>query len=217
MPHGFKRPAHDIGCCGQRRSTARPEPLLRWRHVPSAQAWDADEVQPDYSLLWFRPHLIPEIRRPPTARASASEKTLQSARGKTWCEQTAKSCGQLQFGTNCLSVQKAMLGRGSRRLKAGSSLASCLGVAKRTFWRVEGCNLELLSLQKATLGRGSRRLKPGSSVAACLGVAKRTFWRGWRLQFGSSFSSVQKTTKPTVWGLEGCNLELAPCQFRKRR
>ena len=62
---------------------------------------------------------------PPTARASASEKTLQSARGKTWREQTAKSCGQLQFGTNFLSVQKATLGRGSRRLKAGSSLASC--------------------------------------------------------------------------------------------
>jgi hypothetical protein len=38
----------------------------------------------------------------------------------------------------------------------GASL--CFGVAKATFWRLEGCNLE----QRATLGTGSRRLKAGS-------------------------------------------------------
>ena len=106
-------------------STARPEPLLRWRHVPSAQAWDADEVQPDYSLLWFRPHLIPEIRRPrrrqgrahqrrhynqPGARHDASK--LQDPEGKRSPSFSSIGfrCGQLQFGTNFLSVQKACLG-----------------------------------------------------------------------------------------------------------
>ena len=96
---------------------------------------------------------------PPTARGSASEKTLQPAnasklqdpeRGKqtkevrpsvAWGVAVAKlTLGnvledwRLQFGAGFLSVQKAMV---------LPSVAWGFGVAKPTFWRFEGCNLEL--------------------------------------------------------------------------
>ena len=75
-----------------------------------------------------------------------------------------------------------------------SSVAWCFGVAKPTFWRLEGAinSFQFRSDVGQRQPQAEGQVRP--SVAWCFGVAKPTFWR-----------------------LEGSNLELATCWFRKRR
>jgi hypothetical protein len=70
-------------------------------------------------------------------------------------------------------------------------------VAKATFSRLEGCNLELVScrLIKRRYAEAAARRTPGlarPSVAWCFAVAKATFWRLKMVQFGAAFFQVQK-------------------------
>ena len=85
--------------------------------------------------------------------------------------------GRLQFGASFLSVQKATLPQAKGTLRP--SLACCFGVATWAFFGGRTATIwsELLSVQKATLGTG-------------------------RLQFGTGFLSVEKTTlgrSPPHW------------------
>ena len=69
------------------------------------------------------------------------------------------------------------------RLSAGGndrpSVAWCFGVARPRFWRLEGCNLELVScrFRKQRSAQAAEDRRPGPSFSFCSGVARPRFWR----------------------------------------
>ena len=67
-------------------------------------------------------------------------------------------------------------------------MTRCFGVAKPTFWRLEGCNLELfVGFHRTTLGTGS--LPGPSTVFRC---SEANVLEAWRLEFGANSLSVQR-------------------------
>ena len=130
-------------------------------------------------------------REPPGtgSRRSKAQSALQFHSVAVWRGQGFGGLKAAIWSYFLLGSESSVRHRQPQAEPAYPSLTWCFSVARARFWRLEGCNLELVSCRLGPAAAG-RRPKAFSCVVFQGGEAKV---------------------------LEGCNLELASCPFRKQR